>query len=281
MSLFPSVTQPREKGYIIVTSDVGVAGRQSVEAANTIYSLPAQSTSSATELYSAQFASGGVQGVQYFTELNFVNTSIQSRSLRVLLVGNNGTPVSGITNPVSLVLAKGQQYRARGETVFDLPDPAFSSTLVEGSLVISVDGPGVIGDVTFGDPRSHKFMAALPLDGKPLSTLIFSQVAQGYGGGTRPYFTGIAVYNPSPSDVAVTIDVYSDQGTKTGTSTLTLHGRARVSRTLPELVPAITSQVRGYIRITTSGGPVEAFELFGDQSLNFLAAVPPRPITPS
>ena len=50
--------------------------------------------------------------------------------------------------------------------------------------------------------------------------------------------------------------------------------------TLPQLVPAISSQVRGYIRLTVTGGSIVTFELFGDQGLEFLAAVPPQPITP-
>jgi hypothetical protein len=53
-----------------------------------------------------------------------------------------------------------------------------------------------------------------------------------------------------------------------------------VSKTLPELVPAITTQMRGHIRISSTGGPVVAFELFGDQNLEFLAAVPSQAINP-
>ena len=178
------------------------------------------------------------------------------------------------------MLAAGEQLRARGENVFNLPDAALASSLVEGSLVITANGPGVIGDVTFGDARAQKFLASLPLDGNPVSKLVFSQVAQGAGGGPKPYFTGIAFYNPNPDSVSITIDVYSDQGAKTGTATVQLAAGNRISKTLPELVPAISEQVRGYIRVTSSGGPVSAFELFGSQNLDFLTAVPAQPINP-
>jgi len=279
-NLFPGVAKPRTKGYLRVSSDVGVVGYQAIDVGTTVYSLPAQPASTATTLYSAQFASGRAGSAQYFTDINLINTTNQPRNLRILLIDNNGSPVSGITNPVNVVLAAGQQLRARGENVFNLPDPATASNRVEGSLVITTDGPGVIGDVTFGDARAQKFLASLPLDGNPVSTLVFSQVAQGVGGGPKPYFTGIAFYNPNPTAVSVTIDVYSEQGTKTGNATVQLAASNRISKTLPELVPAISEQVRGYIRITSSGGPVSAFELFGSQNLDFLTAVPPQPINP-
>jgi hypothetical protein len=152
--------------------------------------------------------------------------------------------------------------------------------LTEGSLVVTADGAGVIGDVTFGDPLTERFVAALPLDGAPASNLVLSQVAQGSGGGPKPYFTGVALFNPNTSDLMVTLDVYSEKGVQTGTATFPLARGNRTSRTLPQFVPAISEQLRGYIRITTAGGPVVAFELFGDQALEFLAAVPPQPISP-
>src|SRR5439155_14020125 len=94
-----------------------------------------------------------------------------------------------------------------------------------------------------------------------------------------PYFTGIAMYNPNASDVTVTIDVFSADGVKTGSATLPLRSGNRISKVLPELVPEVTNQIRGYIRISASG-PIISFELFGDQALELLSAVPPQPITP-
>jgi hypothetical protein len=138
----------------------------------------------------------------------------------------------------------------------------------------------VIGDVSFGDAVNERFVASLPLDGTPVSNLVFSQVAQGSAGGGKPYFTGIAMYNPGATDCTVTIDVYSEKGVKTGTASIPLARGNRISKTLPQLVPAISSQVRGYIRLTVTGGAIVTFELFGDQVLEFLAAVPPQPITP-
>jgi hypothetical protein len=279
-ALFPGVTQMGSGGYVRATSDTGIVGYLSIEGNGSISSLPGQPPPEASRLYSAQFASGRAGSIRYFTELSFINTSSQVRNLEVTLVGNDGVPVSTGRNPFQLSLDPGNQYRARGETVFGLADAAFTDSLAQGSLAITCDGPGVLGDVTFGDPVSAEFVASLPYEAVPSANIVLSQVAQGMAGGTKAYFTGVAIYNPNPAGVVVTIDVFSEQGVKTGTAALALPGGNRVSKTLPELVPAITNQARGYIRLTSSGGPIVAFELFGDQALDFLAAVPPQPIDP-
>jgi hypothetical protein len=276
-TLFPGAGSSRSQGYVKLKSSAGVVGYQSIDGGGTVFALPAQGPSSATRLYSAQFASGGSPNA-FFTDCNFINTASATRTLQLALVGNNGQPVAGVSAPSPIVLAPGAQLRARGETIFDLPGAAGSPALVQGSLVVTADGPGVIGDVIFGDPVSERFLASLPLDGAPASNLVFSQVAQGSPDGGKPYFTGLALYNPGTTDVTVALEVFSEKGAKTGSATLVLAAGNRVSKTLPELLPAVSDQVRGYIKLAVTGGAIVAFELFGDQALEFLAAVPPQPI---
>ncbi len=88
------------------------------------------------------------------------------------------------------------------------------------------------------------------------------------------------MFNPNSDGVNVTLEVHSEKGNLTGKSSFILPGGNRVSKTLPQLVPEITDQMRGFIRISSEGGPIVVFELFGDQSLQFLATVPPQSITP-
>jgi hypothetical protein len=278
-ALFPNAGAQRSTGYVKVTSTAGVVGYQSLDGGTSVFALPAQTASTVTKLYSAQFASGASGTFQFFTDCNLINTSGSSRSVQLQLVGNDGAPVAGVAT-VTRNLAPGAQLRTRGDTLFGLANAATSPALVEGSLVVTADGPGVIGDITFGDAVNERFMASLPLDGTPVTNLVFSQVAQGNPDGGKPYFTGIAMYNSGTTDCTVTIDVYSEKGVKTGTAAIPLAKGNRISKTLPQLVPAISSQVRGYIRLTVTGGSIVAFELFGDQALEFLAAVPPQPITP-
>jgi hypothetical protein len=277
--LFPG-TDPNFTGYITLTSDVGVTGYESLAGSSTVYSLPAQPTSAAATLYSAQFASGPAGTTRYFTDLNLINTSAERRHVRVSLTGNDGMPVLGAV-PAEFWLDPGEQRLARGEEYFSLANAAVALQITEGTLVITVNGAGVIGDVTFGDPLAGRFMAGLALDGSPATSMVLSQVAEGGQDDGKSYFTGIAMYNPNPQDVLVTVDLYAEQGQKTGTRTFTLGRGMRLSKTLPQIIPGFGRQLRGYIRITTDGGPIIAFELFGESSsLDFLAAVPPKTILP-
>jgi hypothetical protein len=278
-ALFPG-TDPNFTGYITLSSDVGVTGYESIAGSATVYSLPAQSTSAATILYSAQFASGPAGTTRYFTDLNLINTSAERRHVRVSLTGNNGLPVPGVV-PADFWLDPGEQRLARGEDTFSLANAAVALQITEGTLVISLDGAGVIGDVTFGDPLAGRFMAGLALDGSPATSMVLSQVAEGGQDDGKSYFTGIAMYNPNPQDTLVTVDLYAEQGQQTGTRTFTLGSGMRLAKTLPQIIPGFSRQLRGYIRITTNGGPIIAFELFGESSnLDFLAAVPPKMILP-
>jgi hypothetical protein len=277
--LFPG-TDPNFSGYITLSSDVGVAGYESLAGSSTVCSLPAQPTSAATTLYSAQFASGPAGTTRYFTDLNLINTSAERRHVRVSLTGNDGLPVLGAV-PAEFWLDPGEQRLTRGEEYFSLANAAVALQITEGTLVITVNGAGVIGDVTFGDPLAGRFMAGLALDGSPATSMVLSQVAEGGQDDGKSYFTGIAMYNPNPQDVLVTVDLYAEQGQQTGTRTFTLGRGMRLSKTLPQIIPGFSRQMRGYIRITTNGGPIIAFELFGESSsLDFLAAVPPKTIFP-
>jgi len=264
-------------GYLRVTSDVGLAGVEVLENGDSVVMIPAQEPSSASTLYSAQFASGALGGIQYFTDINLVNTASSNRAVSILLVGNDGRPVAGpgIVNPVTRTIAAGAQLRARGDALFGMPDAATAATFYEGSLVITAGGPGVVGDVTFGDATAQRFAASLPLDGAPLADLVFAHVAEGRAGGARSYFTGAAFYNPNPRRVTLTIRVYSKRGIPVGTGTLDLEPGARAARTLAQLVAGLT-QIGGFIRVTSAGGSVSALAVYGDSSLEFLAAIPPQ-----
>ena len=279
-SLFPGLAASPGSGYVVLSSEQGLAGYQLLKSGASVYSLPAQPGSEKTTLYSAQFASGRVGNIQCLTEFNLINTSTQIRNLQLVLVGDDGSPRVAPQNPAGFTLAPGQQMLLRGDDAFGLSNAAFSLSLVQGSVVMTADGPGIIGDVLFGNAIGGGFVASLPLESTPASDLILAQVVQGSVGFGKVCFTGAALYNPSSSDLTVTVDVYSEDGSKTGTSTFRLVKGGRVSKTLPELVPSITNQIRGYIRIHAAGGSLVAFELFGAQDLSFLTAVPAQPIAP-
>ena len=135
---------------------------------------------------------------------------------------------------------------------------------------VDADGPGVIGDVLFGDPNRLSFAASSPLESRTFTQAVFSQVANGLN-----YFTGLAILNPNAQTASITLDVYAVSGTKTGSTVLTLGPRERASKLLSQLLPVSEGQMGGYL-VLTSTVPILAQELYGDSSFNFLSAVPPR-----
>ena len=146
-------------------------------------------------------------------------------------------------------------------------------------MVIESD-QGLVGSITFGDAQNGQFLASLPL----LSTssakreLFLDHVAIGTIGDV-PYFTGIALVNPSKTRNAnVNIQLYSEQGALVAqtSSPYLLEPGKRVSQMLGDFFPGFSgSQFGGFVKIT-SDVEVFSFMLFGDTSLNFLSAVPVR-----
>jgi hypothetical protein len=157
-----------------------------------------------------------------------------------------------------------------GQSLLQEASQLFNLSIGVGSLRVDSDGPGVIGDVLFGDPGTLKFAASSPLESRPFTQAVFSRVANGLS-----YFTGLAMLNPNARTASITLDVYDVSGSKTGSTVLTLGPKQRFSKLLTELLPVSAGQMGGYI-ILTSNLPVFAQELYGDSELNFLSAVPAR-----
>jgi hypothetical protein len=226
-------------------------------------------------LYAAHFATGNY-GIRYFTELTVVNPGANAASVTFHLINDQGVE---IVTPVVRTIQGYNQLRIMGHTLFGLDDPLTASTGISGSVVIESD-QGLVGSITFGDAQSGQFLASLPL----LSTssakreLFLDHVAIGTIGDV-PYFTGIALVNPSKTRNAnVTIQLYSEQGTlmaQTSTPYVLEPGK-RVSQMLGDFFPGFSgSQFGGFVKVS-SDVEVFSFMLFGDTSLNFLSAVPVR-----
>ncbi len=250
-------------GYVTaeVTQGEGVIGFALIRfpESRTVLGVNGQPAGGATMLYSAQLA----QAVVIFTNVKLVNTASQTRTLTITAIGDQGQPVAG---PVSRSLAAGVSIAEDASTLFALPP----SGILVASLKIEADGPGVIGDVTFGNPDLLN-AASLPLEESPFTRAIFSHVANGLG-----FYTGLALYNPGSQAAQVTLRVYRTNGSLAGTRQFTLGAGARISRLLDEaeLVPQSTGQIGGYF-VVESSQPLVGQELFGLGDFSVLSAVPP------
>ncbi len=155
-----------------------------------------------------------------------------------------------------------------------------SSSLTTGSIRIDVDGPGVIGDVIFGDPGDPDevdFAAGLPLQTTLFEKAIFSQVANGQ---TNPEdastdtFTGIALYNPNSGTVQITVTVFDRAGTLVDETSLSLSENERTSQLVEDLIPEAADLIGGHI-VVESSRPVVGQAFFGNNTLKFISAIPP------
>ncbi len=276
-SLFPDFPSGAAAGYIRLHATAGVFGYQSVDNGSVMERLAGRPAPAATRLHAPQFASGLFGTTRFVSELTLINTAEVDRLLRLQLRGDDGSLIGAAAGSTVTVLPARAVLRARAEALFGLPDAALARTGVAGSLTITADGPGMLGEVRCGDPAGRVFGAALPLETAPARDLIVPQVLQG-AVEARHYFTGLALQNPTSATAEVTVEVYSASGAPAGTGRLTLGPLARVSRTLPELVPGLTQPVCGYVRISSEGAPLAACALLGGQGLEFLYPVAPQTI---
>ncbi len=249
----------------------GAVGFALIQLPESIFGLNAVTDTSAQTLYSAQMANGGSAGVFNFTSLKLVNTSTQARTVVVTAIADSGATIGTFQT----TLNPGGSLQSDVSGLFSLGSNL--GDLTTGSVQIAADGPGIIGDVVFGDPEAAAYAAALLLQRQSLSEAVLSQVAVGATNPTDPsthFFTGLALFVPGDSPVDVTIRVFDPQGRLKGQALVTLGAGQRISSVIPELIPSIETLLGGYIHIGTEGGSIVVQQLFGNSLLGFLSAVP-------
>ena len=175
-----------------------------------------------------------------------------------------------LADPVIRTLGPGASLEADAASLFVSAPTAVSGAsdiltaepemVLIGSLRAESEGPGMIGDVLFGDSDDGQFAAALPLQVQPFREAVFNQVAN-----LESFFTGLAfLLNPGLPPATVSIQVIRADGSTVGEADLNLAPGKRISRSVNELVPESAGQAGGYVRISTDQ-PVIAQVLFGCQ----------------
>jgi len=205
---------------------------------------------------------------EYSTMINLVNNSNADTTATVHTYNADGTPMA---DPVDVVIPA-NQMTVLHDTDLGLP-PDVSN---EGWLKVESDGGILLGCVTFGDPLNGRYESTLPLQTYGGDDLYFAQVANGEVGGVT-YSTGVAIVNPSPDTaVEVTITVFKSNGDINGNPVVrTLLPGEKYVRELKEIegIGILENQSSGFLHITADG-PVLSFELFYNNAMDFLSAVP-------
>lgn len=262
---------PIGDGFIRVTSNsLGIVGFETISLDGTILGLNAVPASTGLKLYSAQLAHGQSGDDRIFTSLKLINTTDGPISLVLTAIGDDGNVINVLSN---LILGGRQTLQRDVGEIFNL-GPA-TGDQVDGSIRVEATGPGILGDVIFGDPDAGRYAASLALQTQLFTRAIFSQVANlNVGNERQRFFTGLAFHNPQSQQAAITIRVFTEFGRETGSKVIQLAPGARFSDLLSNLIPETEGQVRGYI-VVESTRPIVAQQLFGNYALDFLSAVPP------
>jgi hypothetical protein len=92
----------------------------------------------------------------------------------------------------------------------------------------------------------------------------------------QTWFTGLAVVNPNPDPVRVTVEVFDSFGARVGISQGLdpIPAGGRISRLLSQMVPSLPAMGSGYFKVHAEQA-VYSFAVFGPRSLSSLAAIPP------
>ncbi len=248
----------------------GAIGFELIQVGDTLLGLNASLGNPESRAFSAQLAHGETGGNRIFTSLKIINAASSLRAVTVTATDEQGA-VIGVVGPFAM-LPNSSLQRDVG-ALFGLGPPI--GPAVAGSLRVDADGPGIIGDVVFGDPDAARYAAALPLQSSLFRRAIFSQVANRQAASAAAStFTGLAFHNPNPQPALITIRVFRQGGALTAETEFELAAGGRLSEVLSVLVAASAGQERGFIEVV-SDQPLVAQQLFGNLTLDFLSAVPP------
>jgi hypothetical protein len=256
-------------GYLRLMSTEGIVGNAIIrfgeESLSSVNLLPV--SQAASRLYASHITV--VPGF-YYTEVSIINviSTEPDAPLTVTLTpyDDKGQLLSA---PFDVVVPSGQIVTLRDS---ELGLPAGVNT--DGWLMVDSPDGSIMGCLTFGNPVDNHYESTLPLQAQGSTEVYFAQVANGTVGNVD-YFTGLAVINPGDTAVEVTINVHASDGTLYGSVTRTLQPGEKYVRLLKTIedIGELPDQSSGFLRVSATG-PVFAFELFGDDSGNFLSAVP-------
>ena len=198
-----------------------------------------------------------VQGRDYVTELQFINTSSSPGTVTVTARDSAGNVVAG-TAPTSMVVPANGSVRRSVQSIFNLGRTTvgsitFQSTtpVIATEAIISVAENGFV--VT---PAATQFDTNYVFSIRDFDPL---------------FFVGLTFLNPDGTTANVALRYFNDEGTAISATTLTLNPSAQIMRTLGELMPEARNA--GFVHVS-SNVPIIASAFEGALDNSILAALP-------
>ena len=289
----------------------GAVGFELIVVDDSVLALNASPGSEASTLYSPQLVSGLGENGGIFSSLNLVNTTEELRAVTLRAFSDDGVEFASSV----FVVQAGGSFQGPVHLLFPgMGNPTSDRNLVVGSIVVEVEGGGVIGDVIFGEPGDNatgtpeiiNYVAALPLQETLFTEAFFSQVANGSLNPDDPaqnLFTRLVLFNPNDEPADITIRVFDPAGNLVGEASppaglsrtasvprtlrgapppprLSLGPGERLDRLVEDLIPESADQIGGFIQIESTQ-PLAGQEVVGNEALDYTSALPPTVVEPA
>ncbi len=197
--------------------------------------VPAVSSINSGDIYIPHIASGN----GWWTGVSLLNTTSSNKELSIRF--NDGTVLT-------------HNIGASEHHTFTISS-LFGGNTPDGveSAVIE-NGVGVIGLELFGSSGTGKYLSGIRLGNETVTSLYYPHVDT-----SGTWWTGIVAYNPSASQVELTVTPYQADGTALTTQILTIAGHSKYIAVMADLnLPSQTA----WLAIEATQ-PVSGFELFG------------------
>ena len=254
-------------GYLEVQSSVRLKGFEFYAQEGAFAAVPGQAPQPTWKLWTPHFF---VEGQSGDTEIRLLSTDSERARVSIQGFDNEST----LIGTYELEIEPGQLFVGSVREMLNL-DPGMG--VITGHLEISLEAgtfftysPQVLGLVTFS-ANGGKWLSTLPLLTEGHKETLFLQVAQSDQIGM---FTGLAVLNPGESAAQVEVEVFDQNGIRTGRAGFSLAPGQRVLNLLDgdTYFGDGFEQIKGLFRVRSTV-PVLSFSLFGDYGLRFLSAV--------
>ncbi len=209
-------------------------------------------------------------GGGYYTKLHFISLeSTQVTNIYISIFDSNGNLILD-----SFLLPQLSPYSTYSLNVKDILPSGESKDFFDGWIKITCNG-NILSYSEIGD-LNGAFLTIQPAFKELSKRLLFNHIAKGDIGNIS-YFTGLALVNPYPYNNKIEISIYDGENIdpiyhlETEISPFSRF----ISLVGSELLfPNPNTMGKGYIDIK-SDYPIAAYEIFGDNSLNFISAVIP------
>jgi len=204
-------------------------------------------------------------GRGYRTTLHLINASDKEQ---IIGVTADGIQTAGQLIPsktTERTLLPNQFLEVDVATEFGLGGSELTTGYLRWEVPLNTEG--VIGFLDYG--TADGMLSAIPAQTAMGTNFLASHIAQGSG-----YYTGLALLNPTANNATVDVSAFSPDGNGIGSTTFSLPAGERRTGLLSELLPQVSQQLGGYVRVN-SNQPLFVVQIFGSSdSLRFLANVP-------